>query len=71
MPTLYQGAAAVNVLNIHGLDANPVYLLLYVAAEIEEILYSLLKSAALLFPNRHMCNLLHYIPNWLRNPQSS
>ena len=48
MPTLYHRAAPDKLLIIRGLDANPVYLLLYVGPKIEEILYSLRNSAVLL-----------------------
>ncbi len=33
MPTLYHSASRFNALIIHGLDANPVYLLLYLEPE--------------------------------------
>src|SRR4051812_45788626 len=48
MPTLYHSAAADKVLTIHGLDANPVYLPLYVELKMEEFLYTRRNSAALL-----------------------
>ena len=47
MPTLYHSAAPDKLLIIQGLDANPVYLPLYVSVKIEEILYSLRNSAIL------------------------
>jgi hypothetical protein len=60
MPTLYNSAAPDKLLIIRGLDANPVYLPLYVELKIEEILYSVRNSAVLfseLVPS--VCNLLH------------
>jgi len=47
MPTLYNSAAPDKLLIIRGLDANPVYLPLYVGLKIEEILYSVRNSAVL------------------------
>jgi hypothetical protein len=47
MPTLYHSESPDKLLIIHGLDANPVYLPLYVRVKIEEILYSLRNSAIL------------------------
>ena len=49
MPTLYHSAPPDKLLIIQGLDANPVYLPLYVSVKIEEILYSLRNSAILFF----------------------
>jgi hypothetical protein len=48
MPTLYDSAAPDKVLTIQGLDANPVYLPLYVELKMEEFLYTRRNSAALL-----------------------
>ena len=59
MPTLYHSAAPDNVLNIHGLDANPVYLLLYVEAENRgNFIYSA-EFCSSTFPNRQLCIQLH------------
>jgi hypothetical protein len=49
MPTPYHSASHDKLLIIQGLDANPVYLLLYGRLKIEEILYSQRNSAILFF----------------------
>jgi hypothetical protein len=58
MPTVYHRAYPDKLLIIQGLDANPVYLLLYVGVKIEEILYSL-RNSAILFSNGIGATLLH------------
>jgi hypothetical protein len=54
MPTLYHNAAPDKVLTIHGLDANPVYLPLYVEAENRGIFIHSAEFCSSTFPNRQL-----------------
>ena len=69
MPTLYHSAPPDKLLIIQGLDANPVYLPLYVSVKIEEILYSL-RNSAILFSESVQVQLDSVRLDLVTDPQS-